>query len=140
MAAQQGRELLLKIHDESEALPGGNYEIIGGFKTNNFGINGQAIDISNKDSNGFKETLEGGGQISLTFDGNGVFLDDAAFKRTHDHMLAQTHPNCIIIIPDFAQYTGKFAITGFTMAGNDGDAISYNISFESTGPIAVTTI
>lgn len=140
MAAQKGSELLLKIHDESEALPGGSYVAVGGFTSNSFDINGSAIDISNKDSGLFRETLEGAGRVTLSVSGDGVFLDDASFQRVHDHAMAQTHPNCQVIIPDFAEYTGKFAVTRLSLSGEDEGAVIYNITLDSAGPITVTAI
>jgi len=140
MAAQQGRDLLLKIHDGSAPLPGGAYLAVGGFTSNDFSINGETIDITNKDSGGFKELLEGGGNVSLSISGDGVFLDDESFKRVHDHMLAQTHPECQVIVPDFAEYTGKFAITSLSLTGGNNQAVTYRISLDSAGAIAVSAI
>jgi len=140
MAAQQGRELLLKIHDESNDFADANYIAVGGFTSNNLDINGETIDITTKDSGGFKELLEGGGSVSLSVSGSGVFLDDASFQRVHDHMLAQTHPNCQIIVPDFAKYTGKFAVTRLSLAGADKQAVTYDISLESSGAVTIDAI
>jgi TP901-1 family phage major tail protein len=140
MAAQKGRELLLKIHDGSTDFTDAGYSVVGGFKSNSFEMNGEAIDITNKDSGGFKELLEGGGNVSLSVSGDGVFLDDASFQRVHDHLLAQTHPDCKIVIPDFAEYTGKFAISTLSLSGNDGEAVTYNISLDSAGIVTVTAI
>jgi len=71
MSAQKGKELLLQVDDGA-----GGYATVGGFKTNNFSIDGQAIDVTTKDSNGFKEYLDGGINVSIITDATGVFMDD----------------------------------------------------------------
>ncbi len=140
MAAQRGRDLLVKIHDGSASFEDANYIVVGGFKSNGFDMNGESVDITNKDSGGFKELLEGAGTVSLSISGDGVFVDDASFQRVHDHMLARTHPSCKIIVPDFAEYTGPFSIESLSLSGNDNEAVTYNISFVSAGAVAVTAI
>lgn len=129
MAAQKGKELLLKIHD------GDSYELIGGFKSNDFSIDGETIDITTKDNNGFKELLDGVGVRSISTSGDGIFMNDATFGVAHGHMLAGTHPNCEITVPGFGTYTGKFAITSLQMNGSYEGEVTYSISLESAGPI-----
>lgn len=132
MAAQQGKELLLKIHD------GTDYQLIGGFQSNEFSINGETVDITSKDSQGFKQLLDGAGLRSISTSGNGVFMNDAAFAVAHSHVLAGTHPLCEIVVPGFGTYSGAFAITALSMTGAREDAVTYNISLESAGPVAFT--
>lgn len=140
MAAQSGRDLLLKIHDGSGSFDDANYAVVGGFKSNNINITAQSVDITNKDSNGFSEMLESAGNISISTGGDGVFVDDASFQRVHDHVLAQTHPDCKLVFPGFAEYTGKFHISSLNITGNDNDAITYAITLESSGVVTVTTL
>lgn len=129
MAAHQGKELLLKIHD------GSDYQLIGGFTSNEFTISGETMDITTKDSNGFKELLDGAGNRSVSVSGSGVFMNDAAFALAHGHLLAATHPDCQIIVPGHGTYTGKFAIASLNMTGAQEDAVKYTISLDSAGPI-----
>lgn len=138
MAAQKGRDLLIQIHDGSADFNDENYVVVGGFKTNGVTINGDPIDITNKDSQGFKQSLAGAGNISMSLSGDGVFMDDASFRRVHEHMVNQTHPQCRAIIPEFASYTGPFAIGSLQLNGNDQDAVTYTISLDSAGVIDVS--
>jgi TP901-1 family phage major tail protein len=135
MSAQKGKELLLQVNDGN-----GTYETVGGFKSNNIDINGQAVDITNKDSGGFKESLDGGGTVSLSTTASGVFLDDASFARVHDAALNNAHLDCRITVPDFMIYTGPFMVTTLGLDGGTEDAVSYNINLESAGPIVTAII
>ncbi|PCI59459.1 MAG: phage major tail protein, TP901-1 family [Kordiimonadales bacterium] len=140
MAAQSGRDLLLKVHDGSGLFDDANYVVVGGFTSNNINITAQSVDITNKDSNGFSEMLESAGNISISAGGDGVFVDDASFQRVHDHVLAQTHPDCKLVLPGFAEYTGKFHISSLNITGNDNQAITYAITLESAGVVTVTPL
>ena len=135
MPAQKGRELVLQIDDGA-----GGFETVGGFKSNNFKINGTQIDITNKDSAGFKEALSGGVNVSVEAGGGGVFMDDDAFRQVHDAALSFEHLNARIIIPDFMHYTGPFTVTELTLEGGTQDAVTYNISLSSAGAITATPV
>lgn len=129
MAAQKGKDLLLKIHDGIE------YQIVGGFKSNDLTINGEAVDVTTKDNVGFKELLEGAGVRSLSASGDGVFMNDATFGIAHGHVLAGTHPECEITVPGLGTYTGKFAISSLQMTGGFEGEVTYSISLDSAGVI-----
>lgn len=135
MSAQKGKELLLQVNDGT-----GTYETVGGFQSNNIDINGQAVDITNKDSGGFKESLSGGGTVSLSTTASGVFLDDESFALVHDAALNNTHLDCKITVPDFMTYTGPFMVTTLGLEGSTEGAVSYNISLESAGAIVTAAV
>ncbi|WP_417459229.1 phage major tail protein, TP901-1 family [Kordiimonas sp.] len=135
MTAQLGKELLLKIHDGSAAFEDENFILVGGFTSNDMKISNQGVDITSKDSGGFKEMLEGGGVRSFTSSASGVFMSDAAFALCHGHMLAATHPECRVIVPGHGTYGGKFAIGSLELTGADEGEVSYSMTFESAGPI-----
>ncbi|MEX0298013.1 MAG: phage major tail protein, TP901-1 family [Kordiimonas sp.] len=140
MAAQKGRELLIQIHDGSGDFNDENYVVVGGFDNNGITMNGEAVEITNKDSQGFKEYLEAAGNVSISLTGGGVFVDDESFRRVHEHMVNQTHPQCRVIVPEFARYTGSFSITSLSVTGNNGAAVTYEIALDSAGVIAIDYI
>lgn len=135
MSAQKGKELLLAVNDGT-----GTYETVGGFISNDFDINGQAVDITSKDSGGFKHALDGGGIVSISTSASGVFMDDESFERVHAAALSNGHLDCRITLPDFMTYTGPFIVTSLSLSGGIEDAVQYNISLESAGTITTATI
>lgn len=135
MSAQKGKELLLQVDDGA-----GGYETVGGFTSNEFTINGQAIDATTKDSIGFKESLDGGGLVNISTGGNGIFVSGDGYTTVHDAVLAGTHLNCRIIMPGFMHYTGPFIVTSLGVSGSTEDAVTYNINLESAGSITATPI
>ncbi len=135
MPAQKGKELLLQVDDGV-----GGYATVGGFKTNDFAINGQTIDVTTKDSNGFKEYLDGGINVSIQTNATGIFMDDAQFEKVHAAALVGSHLDCRITIPDFMTFTGPFVVTSLSLDGNDEAAVGYNIALESAGAIVTAVI
>jgi len=135
MAAQLGVEFVLKIHDGAAT-----YNPVGGFRSNNFTINGARVDITNKDSGAYTEALEGAGFLGLSTSASGVFMDDAAFADVHGHLLARTHPLAQIFVPDWGTYEGKLAITSLEMAGEQDGEITYSISLENAGDMPFTAL
>lgn len=135
MAAQAGKDLLLKVEDD--ALPG-TYVAVGGFRSNSFTINGEGIDITNKDSNGFKEMLDGAGVRSVTASGTGVFMDDAIFTQVNTDVLAGSIKSWEVIIPDFGTYEAGFLITSVEFAGEHNGEATYTINLESSGAVTFT--
>jgi len=133
MAAQRGRDFLLKIYDDSTT----SYKTVGGMKSNSFTLNDTPVEITNKSSGDFAEYMENGGVRSLAISGSGVFVDDAEFKKVHDHLMNGTHANCQIIIPDFMTYTGQFVVKNLEFAGEQNGEVTYTLALSSSGPITM---
>lgn len=136
MAAQKGKELLVKLGNEDG--PPETFTALGGFRTNSLQINGETVDITNKDSNGFRELLDGAGIRSLSFSGSGVFLDDTQFAAANTAVLGGAKKNYEIIVPDFGTYGCAAIITSLEMAGEHNGEITYSISMESAGDVTFT--
>ena len=137
MAAQKGSDFLLKIGD------GGGTEIfttVGGFRSNSFEINNTTIDITNKDSAGARELLDGGGVQSFSVSGKGVFMDDAAFALAELAVRNKTTNNWQIIIPNFGIYEGPFQLTSMSFGGEHNGEMNYTISLEGAGAIGFTAV
>ena len=56
MAAQKGKEVLIKIWDGSDS-----YDIIGGLRSSSITLNDESVDVTTKDSSGYRTLLAGGG-------------------------------------------------------------------------------
>lgn len=135
MVAQAGKDLLLKVEDD--AIPD-TFVAVGGFRSNSFTINGEGVDITNKDSAGFKELLDGAGVRSITASGTGVFMDDAIFAQVNTDVLAGSIKTWQVIIPAFGTYEGSYLITSVEFAGEHNGEATYTINLESSGAIAFT--
>ena len=70
MAAQKGLDMLLKINTS-----GSTYVTVGGLRSTSISLNDESVDITNKDSQGNRTMLAGGGMNSVSITASGVFTD-----------------------------------------------------------------
>ena len=69
MAAQKGKDLLLKIDDGS-----GAFVTVAGLRTQRFALNADPVDVTNQESAGrWRELLAGAGVRRASVAGSGVF-------------------------------------------------------------------
>lgn len=129
MTAQFGKDFLLYI----------NSDLVGGFRSNSFSLNGETIDITNKGSGGFRELLSGGGLKTMSTTASGVFVDQVKMQAVSDLVLSGDHASVEIIIPGYGKYTGSFVITSLDMAGEHNGEVTFNISLSSAGVVAYST-
>lgn len=149
MAAQSGKSLLLKIGDGASPEV---FTTVGGLRSTGITMNDEAVDITNKDSNGSRLLLAGGGTQAVSISGSGVFTDaasetslkDAYFAQaqTSDGTSAQTSAfkNFQIIIPDFGTLTGTFMIASLEYAGEYNGEVTYSITLESSDYITFASV
>lgn len=106
MAAQKGKDLLVKIQD------GASYVTIAGLRSRRLAFNAETVDITHAESaERWRELLDGAGVKRASVAGRGLFKDAAS-----DALLRQTFfdgavKNYQLVIPDFGTVTGPFQIT-----------------------------
>lgn len=139
MAAQKGRELLLKMGDGASPEA---FTTIGGLRDTEVVINEQEVDITSKDDAGIRQLLDGNILRSVSISGSGVFKDGAEFNTFRDAALAGTHKNYQVIIPGTSSaggtYEGSFRITNLTENGAHDGEVQYSCSLESAGAVTWT--
>jgi TP901-1 family phage major tail protein len=145
MAAQKGKDVLIKVDNS------GTYQTIGGLRSSSITLNDEAVDITNKSSNGYRELLAGGGVNSISISGSGVFTDSATEGLLKDMYLAQQNiqvdgstaqtaafRNLEFFIPQFFKFRGKFMIESLEYAGEYNGEATYSVTFQSSGIILIT--
>jgi TP901-1 family phage major tail protein len=125
MAAQNGTAVVLKI--EGTTIAKG--------KSNGFNLSRALIDISNKDSNGWKESLYGQGSGSFDFDG--VF--DEAATYGYDELYAALVAKTVLTVRMTSATTGEkyyeaeCMITSLNNTAPMEDAQTFSCTLEITG-------
>lgn len=145
MAAQKGKEVLIKIDNGS-----GTQTTIGGLRSSSITLNDESVDITNKDSSGYRTLLAGGGVNSISISGSGVFTDSTTENLLKDAYINQLQfadngstanvpefEDFEFFIPAFFKFTGKFQVTSLEYAGEYNGEATYSVSFESAGIIVV---
>jgi TP901-1 family phage major tail protein len=137
MAAQKGRDLLLKL---SDGQPNPSFISVAGLRARTITLNADTVDVTDSDSAGWRELLAGAGVRSLSVSGSGLFRDAPSDALMRSAFFAQSHQVWQIIIPDFGRFEGPFIIDNLEYAGtHDGEA-SFALSISSAGEISFVAL
>ena len=129
MAAQSGRDMLVKIKNSS-----GEFITLAGLRTKAFRLNAKTVDITNSDSaQGWKELLPGAGVKAAEISGAGIFRDSASDALARAAFFEQSVNDYQFIIPDFGVIEGPFLLTALSYAGSYQGEATYDVTLQSAG-------
>ncbi len=138
MAIFNGTDLILKV---SPATSGTPVKLMHSQNVS-LSMNVDTIDISNKDSSGFRDLL--GGQKSFSLSADGLMDFEAAAGDTDvlelfTQALARTEVDFVFGIDDASLYnmSGSGFITSIEVSGGTEDAPTYSCTIEGTGALTV---
>jgi TP901-1 family phage major tail protein len=134
MAAQKGRDILLKISDGADP-PG--FVSVAGLRTRTFSLRAASVESTDSDSpESWRELMAGAGVKSCAVSGGGVFRDAESDARVRAAFFTQSTDEWLLVIPDFGALTGRFIVTGLDYLGeHDGEA-RFSISLASAGALS----
>jgi|TARA_R100000458_G_scaffold55303_1_gene59131 TP901-1 family phage major tail protein len=140
MAAGKGSSFLLK--DNSTGTPA----TIGGLRSTSMTINGEAVDITTKDSNAFissgndkaRDLLQGGGVRSMTISASGVFTDSSTENILRGFAFDGAIQNYDLVFSDGSKIAGAFLVTSYERAGEFNGEETYSVTLESSNTITYT--
>ena len=140
MAAGKGSSFLLK--DNSTGTPA----TVGGLRSTSMTINGEAVDITTKDSNAFissgndkaRDLLQGGGVRSMSITASGVFTDSSTENNIRGFAFDGAIQNYDLIFSDGSKIAGAFLITSYERAGEFNGEETYSLTLESSNTITYT--
>jgi TP901-1 family phage major tail protein len=140
MAAGKGSSFLLK--DNSTGTPA----TVGGLRSTSMTINGEAVDITTKDSNAFissgndkaRDLLQGGGVRSMSITASGVFTDSSTENLVRGFAFDGAIQNYDLIFSDGSKIAGAFLITSYERAGEFNGEETYSLTLESSNTITYT--
>ena len=134
MAAQKGRDILLKISDGGDPP---NFISVAGLRTRTFSLRANAVDCTDADSPvAWRELLAGAGVKSCAVSGGGVFREAQSDARVRAAFFTQSADAWRLVIPDFGVLEGCFIVTGLDYLGeHDGEA-RFSISLASAGALS----
>lgn len=138
MAAQKGRDMLLKVGDG--ATPTEAFTTVAGIRTKSFSINNESVDVTTGDSGTWRELLEGAGIKSASLSGDGVFTDNTTGETVRAAMFNGTIKNWTVLIPGFGTIKGKFQLSQCEYSGVHNGEVTYKISLDSAGALTWTAL
>ena len=133
MAAQRGKDILLKIGDGASPQV---FTTVAGLRARTISLNAKTIDATDGDSAGrWRDLLSGAGVRSAAVSGQGVFRDAASDAAIREAFFVQDARTWRLIVPDFGTLEGPFLVTALEYAGEHEGEASFAMSLASAGEI-----
>jgi TP901-1 family phage major tail protein len=132
MSAQKGSAFLLKIGDGA-APP--VYATVAGMRTTQMSVNGEAVNVTTKDSGGWRDLLSGAGVRFVSVSGSGIFTGSAGEARIKAQALAGAIDDYELSFEGGERLRGRFLVTRLDYAGDYNGERSYALTLESSGPV-----
>ncbi len=137
MAAQKGRDLLLKV----DSTGTGSFQTVAGLRTRKLAFSAGTVDVTDADSPGrWRELIEGTGIRRASLSGTGLFKDAAADATVRTVFFDGLLRNWQVTIPDFGIISGPFQLTALEYAGAYDGELTYDLALESAGALTFTGI
>jgi TP901-1 family phage major tail protein len=136
MAAQRGKDMLLKLADD-----GGMFVSVAGLRSRRIAFNAETVDVTHAESAGrWRELLSGAGVKKAQVAGSGVFKDGAS-----DLLIRQTFFDGLIrswriIIPDFGIIEGAFQASALDYRGEHQGEVTFDLTLDSAGQLSFSAI
>ncbi len=135
MAAQKGKDLLLKIHD------GTAFATVAGLRSRTLAFNAQSVDVTNAESAGqWRELLGGAAVKRASISGSGVFKDAASDALVRAAFFDGALKTCQVVIPDFGTVAGPFQVTALEIAATHDREVTFDLTLESAGELTFTAL
>jgi TP901-1 family phage major tail protein len=136
MAAQKGKDLLVKIDDGS-----GIFITVAGLRTRQLALNAETVDITSADSAGqWRELLAGAGVRRASIAGAGVFKDEASDALMRQLFFEGAVRGFQVVVPDFGRIQGPFQVAAIEWRGEHGGEVAFDIALESAGALTFTAL
>lgn len=132
MGAEKGSAFLLKVGNGGTPVA---YSTVAGLRTTQLSVNGEAVNVTSKDSGGWRELLSGAGVRSVSVSGAGIFTGSAAEARIRANALAGLIDDYELSFESGERMRGRFLVTRLDYAGDYNSERSYTMSLESSGSV-----
>ena len=134
MAAQKGKDLLLKVDDGT-----GNFITVAGLRTRRFALNTEAVDTTHAESAGrWRELLAGAGVKRASIAGAGIFKNEASDIIARQIFFDGIIRAWQVVVPAFGTITGLFQITSLDYRGEHAAEVTFDLALESAGALTFT--
>lgn len=136
MAAQKGKDLLLKLADAT-----GTFVTVAGLRTRRIALNAEAVDITHAESAGrWRELLAGAGVRRASISGAGVFKDATSDAEMRQVFFEGAIRSWQVFIPDFGLIEGAFHISSLDYRADHAAEVTFDLALESAGALAFTAL
>jgi TP901-1 family phage major tail protein len=132
MPAEKGSAFLLKVGDGAQPPA---FATVAGMRTTQMSVNGEAVNVTSKDSGGWRELLSGAGVRSVSVAASGIFTGSAQELRVKANALAGLVDDYELSFESGERLRGRFLVTRLDYSGDYNGERNYALSLESSGPV-----
>ena len=132
MAAEKGSAFLLKVGNGGQPPV---FATVAGMRTTQMSVNGEAVNVTSKDSGGWRELLSGAGVRSVSVAASGIFTGSAAEVRVKSNALAGQVDDYELSFESGERLRGRFLVTRLDYSGDYNGERNYALSLESSGAV-----
>ena len=132
MSAEKGSAFLLKVGNGATPPV---FATVAGLRTTQLSVNGEAVNVTSKDSGGWRELLSGAGVRSVSVAGSGIFTGSAAETRIKGNALSGLIDDYELSFESGERMRGRFLLTRLDYAGDHNGERTYALSLESSGAV-----
>lgn len=133
--ALHGNGFLLNM---ASTASGNTYVTVAACRENSFNLTKGSVDITNKGSGGYSESLAGGGVKSATISGSGIYVDDAAAGYLRSAFFANTHWNAQVEFENGDTYEAAWNLDSLNFTGASDAEHAFEFTLSSSGAITFT--
>lgn len=136
MAAQKGKDLLLKISDGA-----GAFVTVAGLRTRRIALNADTVDVTDAESAGqWRELLGGAGVRRASVSGTGIFKDQASDALLRQVFFDGLTRDWQIVIPGLGILTGPFQISNLDYRGEHTAELTFDLTLDLAGALNFTAV
>ncbi|WP_020471463.1 phage tail tube protein [Zavarzinella formosa] len=128
MTAQKGNSLLLKAGAVA-ASP----VTVAGLRNTSLKLSNSMVDVTNKDSAGYRTLLQGAGEQSVTISADGTADSAAAFSTLQNNAFNNTISTYCLFFDNGDTLECSFQITSFEVSGTYNKEQLFTCTLESSG-------
>ena len=132
MPAEKGSAFLLKIGNGGSPP---QFSTVAGMRATQMSVSGEAVNVTSKDSGGWRELLSGAGTRSVAVSASGIFTGSAAETRLRGHALSGTIDDYELSFESGERMRGRFLVTRLDYSGDYNGERNYALSLESSGAV-----
>jgi len=132
MGAEKGSAFLLKVGNGGEPPV---FATVAGMRTTQMSVNGESVNVTSKDSGGWRELLSGAGVRSVSVAASGIFTGSAAEVRVKTNALAGQIDDYELSFESGERLRGRFLVTRLDYSGDYNGERNYALSLESSGAV-----
>ena len=128
MSAQKGNSLLLKV-----GAVAGSPVTVAGLRNTAIKLSNTMVDVTNKDSLGYRTLLQGAGEQSVTISADGTADSAAAFSTLQNNAFNNTISTYSLFFDNGDTLECPFQITSFEVSGAYNKEQLFTCTLESSG-------